>query len=573
MSSSDQADQQESSGFEERADQLSVSELKDETVVEDLFDKVRKELISRGLVLLEGPRGCGKTHMMRYVELVCSEDQAKPFAIYVSFNRYLRLEPLLKTRTDALNLFQSWALGLLIRATMDKVTELAPDAVADFERSLDISRSAIDELVARLEKGLHPTSEEEATAQALRVDSVIALIREAASICGRRRTVLLLDDAALTLSRDLLIEFFDLVRVLKAHDISPKASVYPGTTEYGPRFHADHEGRRVAAWLPVDEASYLPIMRSIARLRFQGSDKIPEDVDKVLMYAAFGVPRAYLTLLRQWHERSGRSGQAQALVNEIVRDHREARLLEYRSLADKLPTLATLVQTGAELFEESLTQLVQQNRELAAAGEKQLLLGVPKSDMEPMAQRMLSLLVEVGLVRQESVVYHGEGREYVRLMPHLGALIAKRAFEQGRGGGPRRIIETLAYPSTKHPLRRSLQKLIGSKAPSELHLDEPPCQRCSTRRLSPNQKFCHNCGTKLLNESTFERCMRLPIENVPGLSEFKRTSLREQGMSTIGDVIASPDPGTVIRRARGMGQTRTTQVLDTVQGYVDEFLS
>lgn len=557
-------------GFEERADQLSVSELRGETVVEDIFDQIRRELMARGLVLLEGPRGCGKTHMMRYVELICDEEASKPFPVYVSFNRYLRLEPLLSIRTDALNLFQSWALALLVRATYEKVRQLAPQVELDPGRLLNVTTEQLDLLIARLERGQQPMPEEEATAESLRVDVVISYVRQAAAACGRRRTVLLLDDAALTLSRDLLIEFFDLVRVLKTHDISPKASVYPGTTEYGPRFHADHEGRRVAAWLPVDDPRYLDVMHNIAKVRFHEAEDVPPDVNRVMMYAAFGVPRAYLTLLRDWQKRKG--GNAQSALNEIVREHRDARLAEYRSLAAKLPTLATLVRTGEKLFDEAVASLVKQNRDLAEQNERQLLLGVPAADLDPMAQRMMNLLNEAGLVRQESPVSHGENRLYSRFMPHLGALIAGRAFETGKGGGSRRIVEALARPSTKHPVRRSLKNLIGDLV-GQLHLDEPPCQNCSTLRLSPNQKFCHACGYKLLDESTFERCMRLPIDEVPGLSRFKLDKLREQEITTIGALVALSDPGTAIRRARGMGPQRAAQVIDTVHQYVDEFLS
>lgn len=556
--------------FEERADQLSAGELETETVVQDVFDQIQRELIARGLVLLEGPRGCGKTHMMRYVELVCSSQTDKPFAVYVSFNRYLRLEPLLSMRSDALNLFQAWVLALLARAVVTKLDELVPDAGLDLHHILGIDREALEGLIGRLERGQQPNEDEESTAEALRVDAVLDLVRRAAAACGRRRTVLLLDDAALTLSRDLLIEFFDIVRVLKTHDVSPKASVYPGTTEYGPRFHADHEGRRVTAWLPVDQPNYVEVMRRIAEVRFQGMATVPADVDRVLMYAAFGVPRAYLTLLRQWVTGAGTS---QSLLNEIVREHRDARLNEFRSLAAKLPTLATLVRAGASLFEEAAKLLAAQNRDLADANEKQLLLGVPSSDLDAMATRMLSLLVEAGLLRQESTVSHGENRTYVRLMPHVGALIALRAFEKGQGGGAKRIVEGMERRSTKHPLRRSLRNLLGEQLGGGLHLDEPPCASCGTRRLSPNQKFCHNCGNKLLDDSTFERCMRLSIDEVPGLSDFKRSSLREQGLTTIGEVVGSADPGTTIRRARGMGAKRTAQAIDAVHGYVDEFLN
>ena len=55
----------DSSTFEERADQLTDNELLAGTIVADHFDEVQAALIARGLVLIVGPRGCGKTHMGR----------------------------------------------------------------------------------------------------------------------------------------------------------------------------------------------------------------------------------------------------------------------------------------------------------------------------------------------------------------------------------------------------------------------------------------------------------------------------------------------------------------------------
>ncbi|WP_317215517.1 hypothetical protein [Gluconobacter sp. GP1] len=562
----------DSNSFEERADQLSTKELREETIVEDVFNTVKKELISRGLILLEGPRGCGKTHMMRYVDLACTEDATKPMAVYVSFNRYLRLEPLLGIRSDALNLFQAWALALLVKATTEKAKILLKNSDYDSKELVGISMDEINSLISKLEHGKEPSKTEEKIAELLNVDKVLGYIRDICGASGRKRTVLLLDDAALTLSKDLLIEFFDLLRVLKAHDISPKASVYPGTTEYGPRFHVDHEGKRVEAWLSLSHPKYLDVMKNIAHARYQhATTPIPEDIDKVLMYAAFGIPRAYLTLLREWIETKDRHGQS--ALNQIIRSHREARLAEFRSLSTKLPTLATLVRTGEVIFNAIISELVKQNRELIQKQEKQLLIGIPTTDLNSMTQRMLSLLVEVGLIRQESEVSHGPERSYIRLMPHIGALIANRAFEAGRGGSARKIINALSFPDTKHPVRRSLNNLVGEKTILGLHLDEPPCQKCGTLRLSLSQKFCHSCGTKLLNESTFEHCMKISLDEVPGLSAFKRTSLKGVGLDTIGQFLAMTDPGSTIRRSPGIGEVRAGQVISTIENYVDEFLS
>src|SRR5690606_19186668 len=102
--------------LDERADRIPVSELRNGTAHTDFFDEVHRSLTARGTKLLVGPRGCGKTHMMRYTWLICRDDETLPLAIYVSFNRYYRLEPLLKTRSNAVDLFHGWVIARILIA-------------------------------------------------------------------------------------------------------------------------------------------------------------------------------------------------------------------------------------------------------------------------------------------------------------------------------------------------------------------------------------------------------------------------------------------------------------------------
>src|SRR4051794_36672287 len=78
----------EGDDFEVRADHVEDGLIRRETVTGDWFDKVHNALEDRALTLIAGPRGCGKTHMMRFTHLRCLDDRKLPLAIYVSFNRY-----------------------------------------------------------------------------------------------------------------------------------------------------------------------------------------------------------------------------------------------------------------------------------------------------------------------------------------------------------------------------------------------------------------------------------------------------------------------------------------------------
>jgi hypothetical protein len=277
--------------------------------------------------------------MMRYTWLQCRDNKNLPLAIYVSFNRYLRLEPLLHSRADALPLFQSWVLSRIILESDDLSETLGGDDSFNVCEFLGLEREAVENLVESLERQIDRSTEDEQVIRTLSIQSVVSAITEMCGFYGRKRAVVLLDDAALTLTPEYLIEFFDIVRVLKRSNISPKASVYPGSTEYGPRFHANHEGRTISVWLPVDHASYHTIMRDIATRRYSNANLVPVDVNDLMIFAAFGVPRAYLTMLRQWN--SEEYGSSQQAVNAIVQEHSRVRLEEYQSLRLKVPRLAS----------------------------------------------------------------------------------------------------------------------------------------------------------------------------------------------------------------------------------------
>lgn len=67
--------------LEQRADYIPYDELLDGTAINDFFSSVHQALIDRGTKLLVGPRGCGKTHMMRYTWVTCRDDLTAPFAV------------------------------------------------------------------------------------------------------------------------------------------------------------------------------------------------------------------------------------------------------------------------------------------------------------------------------------------------------------------------------------------------------------------------------------------------------------------------------------------------------------
>ena len=557
--------------FEERADHVEEEVIRDGTATSDHVDEVVHDLLGRGLVLLVGPRGCGKTHLMRFAWLQALDDATKPFCVYTTLNRYLSLEPLSVSRRDVNSLFHSWVLARILEAASETLFRSTGHRF-DLTTALELDGVDLKKLLTTLERNFELDEADERLHRALSLEVVQSILREMAGLAGRKRIVLLLDDAALTLSPAFLTEFLDLLRVIKANDISPKCSVYPGTTVYGSRFHADHEGKFVSAWISAYGPNYQAMMQTIAERRYpEGLLGLSFEANGLLQYAAFGVPRAYLTLLRR--ARSDRT-VTQATLTRVVRAHHDNRISEFRSLGDKVVELRTLVKAGETFFQKAVESIRDWNTENWTAAEKQTIIGIQDEELSPLTQRMLDLLTEAGLLYPMTEVSHGKGRRYRRFGPHLASLIAERAFSGPlRGNSAGQVVEFIGRPSHKHPLRRSPKTMLGKDGFADLKLDLPPCQNCQTPRNNEKQRFCSNCGNRLVEELTYNRIMALDISSIPSLSTFQKTTLRDSNLKTVGDLRALRDPGSELRKLPRIGPSYSHKILMKIEAFVDEMIS
>lgn len=560
--------------LQQRADYIPLDSLFQETSQGgDLFKKVHRELTNRGLRTIVGPRGCGKTHMMRYAWLSCRDDKEKPFAVYVSFNRYFRLEPLLSSHPGAVQQFHSWVLACVMVSLLDSLSDwsISTDAL---KLPVELSLDSLRGFVSRVERNQPLDEDAKSVSDALSIELVQRLLGEARVATKRRFTVVLMDDAALTLTPEYLIEFLDIVRSLKAQEIAPKASVYPGTTEMSPRFHQGQDSIAIPVWICLEDPTYVEIMDGIARTRVRSFDQVPSDVRTMMRLAAFGIPRAYLTMLDEY-QRGGFTTSQQG-ASKIIQDHLDARISEFRSLGTKVPKLASLVAAGEQVLEVVCKELKSFNEKLVARSEKQLTYGVNQEEITYLVERMFNLLIEAGLIYDNGSVKHGTpSRIYRRYIPHAAKLLSIRALGlSGHGGSMRQTIEAFELPSTKHPVRKSLQSLLSFDL-STLTLSLPKCGRCSTPRVTENQRFCHQCGAQLVDASAFSKCLETEIVNVPGLSEWQRGKIQEQLplLRTLGDFLAKQDPAAALLSVRGFGARRTTRIVDVLNGFVDDYLS
>lgn len=558
--------------FEERADQLSLDTI-NQTLADGLiFETARKKLLTTGAKLLVGPRGTGKTHLMRYTYAAAMRKENGPLALYANFNRYLNLEPLLKRSPDALKRFHSWVIAKLLLSAFDYLRDMQADPGLLSVHDQSFNEANLRELVALLERGSGDAQYED-FGQNLTVDHVIKAVGFLCKKFSRKRAVLFLDDAALSLTDQYLVAFFEIYRLLKTENIAPKAAVYPGSTQYGPTFHAFHEAEEVPLWLSVEDIDYSKIMGEIAQRRLTADEisQINPDVLEFFKYMAFGVPRAYLILLREFLEAD--RGTSQQRINRIVERQVELIGAEYDSLGIKLKQFASLVATGRKFFDHVISAVV--NAKNMEPGKKNITLALLQGeDRNPLTERMLRFLVEIGMLYPLQSVSHGPKRIYDRYIPHMAFLQQKGVFRDGKGFAPKDVADYMGRPMAKQPIRRTVATILGRQDADNLKLDLPNCQNCHVPRLSGDQLFCHKCGAELVSSSLFEECMQLTLDRVPGVSGALLAHIhRDTKLRTIGHVYASQNASAELQQATWVGPVRAGGIIKKVTLSVDEFLS
>lgn len=555
--------------YEERADYIEDDLLSKWNVSNTSLDSIQSKLLEKGAKVLEGPRGTGKTHQMKMAYKKSMEDKKKPFAIYVSFSKYYHLEPLLSSNPSAIKIFHTWMLSKIILGCLTSNEKLGLSMLNFYD---EITKDELQKFIAQSEKNVTEPWHEKML-NTITIFNVTDFINESMKLANRKRAILLLDDAALTLTKEYMIEFFDVFRSLKTINISPKASVYPGTTEYGPRFHLKQDVDSINMWFNPFEEEYNDFIEEFFQKRFHNIS-IDENVKSLIKYASFGNPRAFVTILRDYLKNDQMNVQGK--FNKIIDERSKLLKDEYNSIKQKLPQYSSILDIGVLFFDEVVDEIVNQNKKILddnTEETKQVIFGIGYVT-DKSTERMIQFLIEAGFLYELTPVKHGQDREYQRYIPHLLFLLQKKAFSKSRGFNIKEIIIYLERPNKKHPIRKeSIQSILGEEILDKLKLDLPACFNCGAQRLSENQKFCHNCGSELVSKSTFEECMELTIEELPITSWQKQKILTETSLRTIKDFLAISNISEELTKPSGFGIKKAEKILDTVNILIEEFLA
>lgn len=491
-------------------------------------ESILRKLMGGGAKLLIGPRGCGKsTLMLKAFHKMLHGDSRQAFPVYVNFKLALKVEPLYSKGANAPFWFKGWLTLKVIEAVRSTLDELNDAKIPD---SLP-KRDSINKLLLKIESG----STEGSEIDQFSIQFLQNTINDVIELNHFPRCVLLIDDAAHAFSEKQQEDFFDFFRAVKSKSISPKAAVYPGITSHSPSFQVGHDAEQIDVWVRPSGEEYENFMLEVARKRFQGTQISLVDHNKddiaFLAYCSFGIPRAFLGMLRSiynspdtYFNTDGSLSKTKVLT--LSRSGKEMSHGVYSSLEAKLPSLKSYVENG-ELVYRVLLDGIKEFNQRKIPSEQTMQFGV-RSPLDPNLEKVISFFQYAGLVMSIGEFSRGENGVFVVYEMHIGDIVTDNAIVGRRTKSISLFLDVLRAKRNNIWPRTYSNKIfeVSKLTSSDFKISLPQCQTCGTERPSPEARFCPNCGARLKSSSAYEHLANQDI-SVLDISNAMKTRIKK----------------------------------------------
>ncbi|GIH50962.1 hypothetical protein SAMN05421833_109117 [Microbispora rosea] len=526
-------DERSGSIFEARAEHLTRGELESWTALSERETKVVAKLKATGAKLLIGPRGSGKSTLMllAYYQLLDSGDV---FPVYVNYAKHLALEPIFKARPDATELFRQWVLAKVILGLHETEASTGRTTPGESTDRLAASR----EFIESLEVGIVPNE-----FQRVSPTQLISHINAYVASAGRKRAVLLFDDAAHAFSAQQQREFFEIFRQLRTRTIAPKAAVYPGVTNYSANMHVGHDAEVLEAWYRADDPAFLETMQAVLsrRLPSEMHEEFHGDRVELLHYlalASFGMPRSFLTMIQEVLDYDEDEGAHKPPTRRradlaIERNVSIVRTV-FESTGEKIPRYSNLITEGRRLEDSFLKNLSRFNAS-KGVGQKTVTIGV-KRPLTKEFQHVVDLMAYAGIIRTLDSQSRGSAGVFERYEMHSSFIINANALSLGRSPSTREIVSALIRRPPSTLVRGKPETFLGDDYRSRCTLNLTPCSNCGAARVSEDAQFCMKCGKPLTDKSIYHEILQRPLSDLP-IPEKKKKALAKTSLSSIQDVL------------------------------------
>lgn len=564
-----------------RSEDLVYEQIAELTVLGDFERKIVDTLEQSGAHLLQGSRGIGKSMLMRQAEIEMDRafSQDGKLAVYVNFKTSTLLEGVKAEQRDA---FQIWVGAKILQAFYDKLVML--DIVGHHEvkdpyhkvfgvQSVEGIQTALKEKIHLLQK-LALAKDKDAIIKEIgisfldRVNDVTflhELLKEILTSYQIQRLILLFDEAAHTFIPAQQEIFFEMFKLLHGGNIAVKAAVYPSVTSYGRNFEVGHD----AIALQMDRFETGSAGRDANRKLFRDmlSKRIPKTgqfrkklfskgylLDQCIDLAT-GNPRSFFHLLIRTIDK-GYTDRALLLATQEFVDQ---ELLPYHSnLSKRLPKFAHHVRVGMDLLRGYLIPEIRNKNFRGKKSGYQSAYFTVQRDMSPNLKLALDILCYSGVLSSQGTVKIAERKTGLRYMVHLCLLFTEKAFASKNIGDWIKALSLTDYrefSSTDRQIDAFLESLKDST---------DKCPSCM-KEVTPNAKFCSECGTKIEQESIISRLLD---ESIDALSISERLKNRTRPhYPLVGDIIQASRQD--VMRIKYIKEVRSR----IIKNAADEFIS
>jgi hypothetical protein len=553
--------------------------------------KRERELIDKlkgpGAHLLEGPRGVGKSSLLKKAELELDAafPKDKVLSVYVSFKASLLIEGAqtsLKT-----NPFAAWIAAKVLDAFYKKCRKLGlanSETIAEKYRELlsvgpSWDQSLLERVIADLQ-ALSLTSdatEREKILERLNssgitsvsnIESVATLLLRLISMLGLARVTFLFDEAAHTFDETQQNTFFEFFKLMHGGPIAVKAATYPGVTSYGKNFEIGQDAIRVVV-SSVDEN--LKQSRDALRSHFRAllQKRLPsgtyrevtrrgEPLD-LLITLSHGNPRLFLQTISKWiasNELSKRSALASS--NEYISNE----LTSYHlGLKQRLPRFSAFIDMGMALIKAHLVPELQKKNEGKGLDPKVQTIYFTIDPLVPYEiKRAITLLEYSGFLIPKSVVKISDRRQAPRYALHLGVAANDKIFNSAYSRDPDSAIDLLSIADYREFYANDA-RFAG------LAEDYPQREMCPNNHPRQTEgAFCPVCGERFAETNVVKQLLDAPVQNL-AISEFLLSTLRDKAKATtIRNVMSLTE--TDLQRYPYIGPVRSRIIVNAAEEYV-----
>jgi len=525
--------------FIEQAEYIDTDSFAELTIEHPEEESILRKLMGGGAKLLIGPRGCGKTTLMlkAYHQMLGSVG-AHALPIYVNFKLALKVEPLYSKGANAPFWFKAWLTLKVVEAlrlTLENLNDIKFQGVLP-------KQDYVERTLVKIEAGITDHAE----IDAFNVPYLQQIINGILEKNGISRCVLLIDDAAHSFSEKQQEDFFDFFRAIKSKSISPKAAVYPGITSHSPSFQVGHDAEQIDVWVKPSGEHYELFMLELARKRFEGTQIEITDQNKddiaFLAYCSFGIPRAFLGMLRAIYNApesyfNSDGSLSKTKILSLSRSGKEMSHGVYSSLEAKLPSLKSYVKNGETIYRVLLDSIKEFN-----AGKERLeqtmQFGI-RRPLNPNLDKVMSFYQYAGLIMPIGEFSRGENGVFAVYELHIGDLVTDNAIVGRRTKAVSMFLDVLRakkhqlWPRTFSNKILEATKLTGS----DFKISLPQCQSCSKERPTPEAHFCPYCGARLKSSSAYEHLADQDISVLDISSAMKERIRKNSQIRKVRDIL------------------------------------